>query len=352
MNDAGGAGMDQAAAEAAMDAALAADAAAADAAAADGFTPSADLAGFSGFTPQDINIALGHDITPQSMMALMNVTPSTVTAPTLNVLMNAGYGNVEGLNPNNPTQSVAEMLAAQNVANNLPMAFNFMVPGLGTAMNVAKNAVESFGGLTSGSMTPGQALGNLGLSAFGFGNSSFNQGPAIGNMSTGQAATTIGLSALANQLGIPGGASMLGNILEGNFGPVAGGLAAGLANQAVGQATGLGPLAGLAMQATGISPAIGKAVAETVPSAPQGTGLLSAIANMFDQSPQGKSPGIESPQSSVDNSELNVINDLVREIASGNNENNVEQDIDLAPKWSFDTQPGRYGPVANYRYGA
>jgi hypothetical protein len=106
------------------------------------------------------------------------------------------------------------------------------------------------------------------------------------------------------------------------------------------------------MQATGISPAIGKAVAEAVPSAPQGTGLLSAIANMFDQSPQGKSPGIESPQSSVDNSELNVIDDLVREIASGNNENNVEQDIDLAPKWSFDTQPGRYGPVANYRYGA
>ena len=74
--DAGSVGMDQAAAEAAMDAALAAEASAAAMDAAGG---SADLGGF--ISPQDINVALGYDITPQSMMDLMGVTAATVTAP-------------------------------------------------------------------------------------------------------------------------------------------------------------------------------------------------------------------------------------------------------------------------------
>ena len=327
------------------------DAAAAESAAAsmDAAGGSADLGGF--ISPQDINVALGYDITPQSMMDLMGVTAGTVTAPTLNVLMNAGYGNVEGLNPNNPTQSVAEMFAAQNAANNLPMAFNFMVPGLGTAMNVAKNAVQSFGGLQSGSMTPGQALGNLGLSAFGFGNSSFNQGPAIGNMSTGQAATTLGLSALANQLGIPGGASMLGNILEGNFGPVAGGLAAGLTNQAVGQATGLGPLAGLAMQATGISPAIGKAVAETVPSAPQGTGLLSAITNMFDQGTAGAPTGSTSLTIPTGDA-APYFEDFAPALSPAPvTTPKVQEASPIVQKLIYGTQRGAYGPLFKYDIG-
>jgi hypothetical protein len=325
------------------------DAAAAESAAAsmDAAGGLADLGGF--ISPQDINVALGYDITPQSMMDLMGVTAGTVTAPTLNVLMNAGYGNVEGLNPNNPTQSVAEMFAAQNAANNLPMAFNFMVPGLGTAMNVAKNAVQSFGGLQSGSMTPGQALGNLGLSAFGFGNSSFNQGPAIGSMSTGQAATTLGLSALANQLGIPGGASMLGNILEGNFGPVAGGLAAGLTNQAVGQATGLGPLAGLAVQATGISPAIGKAVAEAVPSAPQGTGLLSAIANMFDQGTAGAPTG--STSLTIPTGDAAQYFENFTPAPAPVTTPKVQEASPIVQKLIYGAQRGAYGPLFRYDIG-
>jgi hypothetical protein len=333
--DAGSVGMAQAAAEAAMDAA----------------GGSADL---GGFTPQDINVALGYDITPQSMMDLMGVTAGTVTAPTLNVLMNAGYGDVVGLNPNNPTQSVAEMLAAQNVANNLPMVFNFMVPGLGTAMNVAKNAVESFGGLQSGSMTPGQALGNLGLSAFGFGNSAFNQGPAIGSMSTGQAATAIGLNALANQLGIPGGAPVLGNVLEGQFGPAAGGLAAALTNQALGQTIGLGPLGGLVAQASGIPGMVGGAVAGAVPSAPQGTGLLSAAANMFGQGSAAPSTGANAATS------FGTPNDGYYEslgvappatTPAPIQAPKLEETSPVIQQLLYGTQRGAYGPLFKYDIG-
>jgi len=330
------------------------DAAAAESAAAsmDAAGGLADLGGF--ISPQDINVALGYDITPQSMMDLMGVTAGTVTAPTLNVLMSAGYGNVEGLNPNNPTQSVAEMFAAQNAANNLPMAFNFMVPGLGTAMNVAKNAVQSFGGLQSGSMTPGQALGNLGLSAFGFGNSAFNQGPAIGNMSTGQAATAIGLNALANQLGIPGGAPVLGNVLEGQFGPAAGVLAAALTNQALGQTIGLGPLGGLVAQASGIPGMVGGAVAGAVPSAPQGTGLLSAAANMFGQSSTAPGTGANAATS------FGMPNDGYYESLGVTppattpapiQVPKLEETSPVIQQLLYGTQRGAYGPLFRYDIG-
>jgi len=168
-------------------------------------------------------------------------------------------------------------------------------------------------------------------------------------MSTGQAATTIGLSALANQLGIPGGASMLGNILEGNFGPVAGGLAAGLTNQAVGQATGLGPLAGLAMQATGISPAIGKAVAEAVPSAPQGTGLLSAITSMFDQGTAGAPTG--STSLTIPTGAAAQYFENFTPAPAPVTTPKVQEASPIVQKLIYGTQRGPYGPLLRYDIG-
>lgn len=54
------------------------------------------------------------------------VTPGSVSSSTLSQLNNLGMGNITGFNPNNPTQTVGQMVASQN----LQSALNFAAPGL------------------------------------------------------------------------------------------------------------------------------------------------------------------------------------------------------------------------------
>lgn len=100
-NDSGGGnGMDQAAAEAAMNAAL-------------------NLSGYG------INEGI-------SGLGPSGIGPGKAALDTLSQL---GYGSYQGVNPNNPTQSVDEMRAAENVHNFLNYAapaFAGLIPGYGT----------------------------------------------------------------------------------------------------------------------------------------------------------------------------------------------------------------------------
>ena len=122
-NDSGGGnGMDQAAAEAAMNAAL-------------------NLSGYG------INEGI-------SGLGPSGIGPGKAALDTLSQL---GYGSYQGVNPNNPTQSVDEMRAAENVHNFLNYAapaFAGLIPGYGTISTIGRVGA----GLLSGTMTPAQAL--------------------------------------------------------------------------------------------------------------------------------------------------------------------------------------------------
>ena len=66
------------------------------------------------------------------------VTPGSVSASTLSQLNSLGMGNVPGFNPNNPTQTVGQMVASQN---------------LGSALNAMAPTVLSLAPMLSGAVT-------------------------------------------------------------------------------------------------------------------------------------------------------------------------------------------------------
>lgn len=146
------------------------------------------------------------------------VSPGGMTLGELSALSEMGFGNMTGVNPNNPTQSVNEALAAQNVhaALNfgLPTVMGMAVPGFGPALSLAKG----IGALTSGQISPAQFGGQLGIAA------------------------------LSQATGIPTG--VIGPALSGNIGQAATTAGLGLGQMALSQATGLPPgIVGLGMQA-------------------------------------------------------------------------------------------------------
>jgi len=132
---------------------------------------------------------------------------SNITAADLAALQEAGLGSLQGLNPNNPTQSIDELAASfsvhgfANVA--VPMLMGFVAPGFSTAMTAA----QTLGGLASGQTSIGQTVANA----------------------------AIGIA--ANQLGIPPG--MVTNAINGNVGGIAGQAAVSAVNNAIASLTGL-----------------------------------------------------------------------------------------------------------------
>lgn len=191
------------------DSAAANDAAAADAAAADAANSPAGastIAGYGGMGDVSVN---PNPVADEA---------SNLTQSDLQALSAAGLGGLQGINPNNPTQSVDEAIAANNVhaALNfgLPTVMGLAVPGFGPALSLAKG----IGALTSGQISPAQFGGQLGLAA------------------------------LSHVTGIPTG--VLGPALSGNIGQSATNAGLSLGQMALSQATGLPPgIVGLGMQA-------------------------------------------------------------------------------------------------------
>lgn len=170
----------------------------------------------------------------------------------LNGLSRAGYGNMEGANPNNPTQTVDQMIAANNVSNFLEK-YAPTIFGAATGFGPHLNAIRMGADVLSGKATPGQAL------------------------------TGLGLDFLAGKAGLPGGGPVLGDLLEGRMDRAASGLTqAGLA-AALGRAANIrAPFAGIALQETGLGPKAGAAVGRAVgPSQP--TGATSSLTQIFDK---------------------------------------------------------------------
>lgn len=243
-SDTGGGGMDQAAAEAAMNAALNAPSNVLGSELAGGWTDSSGR----GVVSQGMNISLGLDpthgaigpyagtnpntpnqtaidvasaltgLSAKDLVAFSgrdefgNIDPSQISASgldrgTLEAMSAAGYGGLDITG----NQTVDQALAAFNVSDAMDYAFpglaNAMVPGFSTLSSVSKALV----GLHQGYLTPGQALAQ------------------------------IGLGLLSGKTNIP--ESALQQAFSGQYGPLAGGIAqsglAGLIGDKIGVPSGL-----------------------------------------------------------------------------------------------------------------
>lgn len=238
----------------------------------------------------------------------------------LDTLSQLGYGSYQGVNPNNPTQSVDEMRNAQMVQDILGYvapAIASLVPGYGTISTIGRVGA----GLMSGTMTPGQAF-SLGLSGL-----------------------------LGAKTGVPSG--IFEGIFEGNLGKAAGsGAQAGLASLATGL-TG-NPLAGALASAT-LGPAVGRAVSDAVGGgSSKSGGLAGAVDQGLGTSNRGGLFGGASAPSTSTAPTGNVYGD------SGINPDTyavtaaIEQAAKEAtqPAWERQTVAGRYGPILNYKFGA
>jgi len=297
------------------------DAVAAEAAdAAPGFDV-AGLAGLSDVPGQTVEGALGQMLfdlglqqdttTPQGMQTAIG---------TLQSLNNLGFGNLTGFNPNNPDQTVAQLVAAQNAHNALNATLPTIMSMLGPpGTGLAFNALNLAKGLESGQITPGQGLLSLGLGA----------------------------------LGVPGPAA---SALQGNIGQAASGLAqSGLAS-AVGKALDVpAPVAGLGLNLSGIGPSIGQAVAGSVPNAPS-TGTPGGLAGFIDQALGGFSlgsiaPGTPPTAGSMPGPETGYSADVFPVLAAIEEATQPQQQTQQ-PTMQSRMVAGRYGPLVDYQFGA
>lgn len=237
----------------------------------------------------------------------------------LESMANLGLGRTEGLNPNNPTQSVDEMLAANNVATAMgyiaPAIAN-LAPGFGTLSTIGRVGA----GLMSGTMTPGQAF-SLGLSGL-----------------------------LGAKTGVPSG--IFEGIFEGNLGKAAGsGAQAGLASLATGL-TG-NPLAG-ALASAALGPAVGRAVSDAVGSgSSKSGGLAGAVDQGLGTSNWGgifggsSAPSTSTAPTGNAYGDADVTQNISPVLAA------IEQEAQQAqPAFRREMLAGRYGPIMQYEFGA
>lgn len=164
----------------------------------------------------------------------------------LSQLNDSGMGSMMGVNPNNATQSVNEMLAAQDLGNFAAKyaapALSALVPGFAMAYNLAQ--------IASGQVTVGQALTSF---------------------ATSYAAKALGVSP-----------SVLSSMIAGNFGQAAASQALGSVTQGIAKASSIpGGLVAFGLNASGAGKAIGNAINSTIGNTGMGIST-SSIAKSID----------------------------------------------------------------------
>ena len=170
----------------------------------------------------------------------------------LDALSAAGLGNMPGMNPNNPTQTVDQLINSYR-ANNFLEKYAPTIFGAATGFGPHLNAIRMGADVLSGKATPGQVL------------------------------TGLGLDYIAGKAGLPGGGPVLGDLLEGRVDRAASGATQRGLAALLGSALGVpAPIANIALQETGLGPKAGAAVGNAIgPSQP--TGATSSLAQLFDK---------------------------------------------------------------------
>ena len=191
----------------------------------------------------------------------------------LSMLDSLGYGNIAGVNPNNPTQSIAEAMASYNTHSwldkNIPTLFGMVSPVAAMSVSALQQAL----GLLSGKTSIGRAAVNAATQAVasklgipvGVVTGVINKDP--GQVASAALAGTIN-SALASELasitGIPANMVSLGFNIAGVPGMVSSGIS-GTVNSALGTTpsgqTNTSSLAGSINSALGIGPGVGATAA-------------------------------------------------------------------------------------------
>lgn len=238
----------------------------------------------------------------------------------LDSMSNLGLGRTEGLNPNNPTQSVDEMINAQNfgtVLGYVAPAIASMVPGYGAISTIGRVGA----GLLSGTMTPGQAL-SMGLAG-----------------------------ALGAKTSLPSG--IFEGLFEGNLGKAAGAGAQGGLAALTSALTG-NPYAGAIASAT-LGPSLGRSVSEAVGgSSTKGGGLAGMLDQGLGTSNWGglfggsSAPSQGSAPTGNASGDVGISPDTYAVTAA------IEQAAQefKQPTREREMVAGRYGPIMNYEFGA
>lgn len=285
-------------------------------------TPGFDVAGLAGLSVspgQSIEGALGQMLFDR---ALQQDTTSAAgmkdARGTLESLTNLGFGRTEGLNPNNPTQSVDELIASNNVSNFLDK-YAPTIMGALTGFGPQISAVQALQRLSSGQTTPGQAL-------------------------TGLAAGLIGA-----KTGIPSG--VLEGIFQNDPGRVAGaGAQAGLG--ALVNSLTDNPFARVMADAT-LGSALNRNVSESVGgSSKKGGGLpeildsgLGNLGRLFSGTgtPSQRSASTDNTYSDAgNNADTYAVTSAIEKAAQEYK----------PPTQKREMVAGRYGPIMNYDFGA
>jgi hypothetical protein len=196
---------------------------------------------------------------------ISGVQTGTSGKPQLEALVEAGLGNVTGLNPNNPDQTAQQLLNTYSTSDFLDKYGQSIVSALGppgTGLLLAAN--RGLGAIASGKVTPGQGI------------------------------TDFGLGLVSATMGVPVGT--LRGALNGDFGAAASTTVQGLLNQQLSKATGIpGLLTGILLQESGLGRSAGnladEAVSGIIPDQNWGTtdllssGIdkgLTTIGDLFD----------------------------------------------------------------------
>lgn len=187
---------------------------------------SADIAGLGPSSPS-VPGSQGQEVF-DALDALQsgNITPGSIAPSTLSQLNDLGMGNVPGFNPNNPTQTVGQMVASQNLHSALntitPYALS-MVPGLAAAVTLqglltGKGLVNPMQEFTAAVYGGGSSLSPGGTTALSP-SSTDNTGPDGGGYSGGdEPAPPPAVSPnLASELAASGGA---GGVTAPYMGPL------------------------------------------------------------------------------------------------------------------------------------
>jgi len=226
----------------------------------------------------------------------------------LDTLSELGYGSYQGVNPNNPTQSVDEMRAAENVHNVLNYAapaFAGLIPGYGTVSALGRG-IAGIHGLMTGQLSakdvvPGLAAGLIGA-----------------------------------KTGIPSG--ILEGIFTGDLGKTVGsGAQAGL-GALVSGITG-NPMAG-ALASSTLGPAVGRAASDAVGGSRSGG--LGAALGLPSAPSQGSSPTGNTYGDTGINADAYSVLAAIEQAAQEPKQ----------PEWSSQMTAGRYGPLMDYQFGA
>lgn len=205
-----------------------------------------------------------------------SISPDGYSYAQLGMLDDLGYGYLQGINPNNPTQSIGEAMnsrAADSwLTNNIPTLFGIVNPAAGMTLSALQQA----------------------------------QGLISGKTSIGQAAISAASQAVASKLGVPVG--VVTGVVNGNPGQTVSSALSGTIGKALTSelsnmtglpaniiSTGLGIAGVPGMVNSGISGTVNSAMG----TAPSGQTNMSSLAGAID-SALGRNPGVGATAAPID----------------------------------------------------